>query len=228
MAAPGASNTIIVVTGGDPLDAAALGRIPADAVVIAADSGVEHAQALGLRIHLAIGDFDSVDPAALGAAEAAGALVERHPRTKDATDLELALDAALARRPARIHVLGGNGGRLDHLLGNVLLLASPRFAAVEVVAQMGAARVSVVRRTATLLGAPGDLLTLLAVNGPARGVTTTGLRYPLSDEDLPAASTRGVSNELVADHAVVRLREGVLLAVQPGPEHSSSSPSASR
>ena len=85
--------------------------------MIAADGGVDRALALGLHVDVAIGDFDSVTAAGLAAVEAAGARIERHPTAKDATDLELALDAALALAPARIVVIGSGGGRLDHLLG---------------------------------------------------------------------------------------------------------------
>ncbi len=81
---------------------------------------------------------------------------------------------------------------------------------------MGHARVTVVRHRGELTGAPGDTVTLLPVGGPAGGVVTEGLRYPLRDEDLAPGTTRGVSNELLASSAVVTLREGVLLAVQPG------------
>ena len=49
-------------------------------------------------------------------------MIERHPAAKDATDLELALDAAIALEPSRILVIGSAGGRLDHLLGSILLL----------------------------------------------------------------------------------------------------------
>ena len=124
MAAPGASETVVVVTGGDAIDPVHALDLPAGAHVIAVDSGVEHAQALGLAIDLAIGDFDSVAPSSLARAQAAGAETERHPTAKDATDLELAMDAAMARRPTHIHVLGGHGGRLDHLLGNAFVLAA--------------------------------------------------------------------------------------------------------
>jgi thiamine pyrophosphokinase len=216
MPAPRASQTIIVVTGGDPISRDALALLPEGAQVVAADSGVDRALELGLPVHVAVGDFDSVDPAGLRAAAAAGAVIERHPIAKDATDLELALDVALTHHPARIHVLGGHGGRLDHLLGNALLLAAPAYAGVEVVAQMGEALVTVIRSEATLTGAPGDLVTLLAVHGIARRVRTEGLLYPLVGEDLRPGSTRGISNELVADSAHVALDRGVLLAVQPG------------
>lgn len=216
MAAPGAGHTFIVVAGGDAPAAGDLAGLPDDAVVIAADVGVDHALTAGLRIDLAIGDFDSVSPAGLHAAADLGAEVERHPVAKDASDLELALDAAVARGARAIHVLGGHGGRLDHLLTNALLLASPKYAAVDLVAQMGAARVTVVRDTATLRGRPGDLVTLLAAHGPAVGVTTNGLRYALTDDDLPPGSSRGLSNELIGDSAAISLRSGVLFAVQPG------------
>lgn len=215
MAEP-SSKTIVVVTGGDPVAPAALDAVPVGALVVAADSGVDHALALGLAIHTAVGDFDSVTPEGLARAEAAGAVVTHHPRAKDATDLELALDTALELGADRIVVLGGHGGRLDHLLANALLLASPRYADVEVVAEMGGARVTVVRARAVLRGDAGDLVSLLPAHGPARGVRTEGLRFPLADEDLPPGTSRGVSNQLEAAEAVVTLREGTILAIQAG------------
>jgi thiamine pyrophosphokinase len=190
--------------------------LPAHAYVIAADSGVEQAAALGLTVDLAVGDFDSVDPAALAAAEAAGAEVERHPMAKDETDLELGLTAALERGATHVVVAGGHGGRVDHFLGNVLLLAAPRFASMRVEAYVGASHIVVVRDAATLTGAVGDLLSLLAVGGPAEGVRTTGLRYPLHGERLEVGSTRGVSNVFDETSATVELDHGTLLAVHPG------------
>jgi thiamine pyrophosphokinase len=216
MAGPGASDTIVVITGGDPVTVDERARVPAEALVIAADSGIEHAQALGLRVDVAVGDFDSVSAEALHRAEAQGAVLERHPAAKDATDLELALDAAVRRGAERIVVLGGHGGRVDHLLANAALLTAPAYAGSEVVAHMGGATLTVVRRAATLRGIHGEIVSLLAVDGPAVGVRTQGLLYPLDHEDLLPGATRGVSNELVADPAQVTVERGVLLVVQPG------------
>jgi thiamine pyrophosphokinase len=212
------AGAVVVVTGGDPVDRAVLADLPAGAPVVAADSGLDEAHRLGLRVHTAVGDFDSASPGALERAAAEGALVDHHPEAKDATDLELALQAACRLEPERLIVLGGHGGRLDHLLANALALAAPALADVEVVAHMGRARVAVVRpgRRTVLEGQPGDLVTLLPAHGPARGVRTDGLLYPLHQEDLRPGSTRGVSNELARPRATVELRAGVLLAVQPG------------
>jgi thiamine pyrophosphokinase len=207
---------VVVITGGDAVERAHTDDIPPGALVIAADSGLDHARALGLAVDVAVGDFDSASPLAFDQAIDGGVTIERHPAAKDATDLQLALDAALARGATRIHVLGGHGGRLDHLLANILLLGRPAYASAAVTAQMGSARITIVRQQATVRGPVGSLVSLVPLHGTAEGITTTGLRYPLAGEDLHAASTRGVSNELVHDVASVALTGGVLAVIQPG------------
>ncbi|MGH9026640.1 MAG: thiamine diphosphokinase [Acidimicrobiia bacterium] len=205
----------LLFAGGDAPPADLSRELPDDAFVVAADSGVEHALALGRAVDVAVGDFDSCSPAALPEAKAAGTRIERHPSAKDATDLELALDAARAAGARRITIVGGHGGRLDHLLGNALLLAAPAFADIDLDALMGPARVVVVRAETSLPGRVGELVSLLPIGGPAVGVTTRGLRFPLRREDLHPGTTRGVSNEFTEPEAVVALETGVLLAVQP-------------
>ena len=207
---------VVVVSGGEPPDPRAALTVPLGAPVVAADRGLEHALALGLEVAVAVGDFDSASPQAVAVAEAAGTRVERHPHEKDATDLELALDVAAAMSPERILVLAGDGGRLDHQLSTLLLLGSDRYAGSQVDALVGSARVHVVRGERSLDGAPGELLTLLALHGPAVGVTTEGLTYPLRGETLQPGSSRGVSNVFAASTATVSVEHGVVLAIAPG------------
>jgi thiamine pyrophosphokinase len=208
--------TVVVFTGGDAVDRALADLVPHDAFVIAADSGLHTAQAFGRRVDLVIGDFDSASPEALAAAAAEGSHVERHRVAKDHTDLELALDRAIERAPARVLVLGGYGGRLDHFFANVLVLASDRYRTAAIEARLGDGRVHVVRDRLSIEGEPGELITLLPVHGAARGVTTSGLTYPLDGETLWPGSTRGVSNRIAEREASVSVDEGVLLAIVPG------------
>jgi thiamine pyrophosphokinase len=208
---------VVVLTGGDPVSPELAGDLPPAAYVIAADSGLEQAAVLGLHVDLAVGDFDSLAPDALHTAMAAGCRVERHPVAKDQTDLELGLRAAVVRGARRVVVVGGYGGRLDHFLANVLVLAGADFAGLVVEAFVGPARLSVVRDRTELRRRAGALVSLLALGGVARGVRTEGLRYPLCDEDLWPGSTRGVSNELTGEVASVTVAAGAVLAVQPGP-----------
>jgi thiamine pyrophosphokinase len=213
----GVSEEVVVVVAGGSLPAPQAARlVPPGAPVIAADSGLDNALELGLEATFAIGDFDSASPGAIAAAESSGVRIERHPAEKDATDLELALDVAIAMAPRRILVVAARGGRLDHDLANQLLLASDRYAGAEVDALVGDALVHVVRDGRTFEGETGEFLTLLPVNGPAVGVTTNGLAYPLRHETLEPGSSRGVSNVFEGRTARITVESGVLLAIRPG------------
>jgi len=207
----------IVVAGGDAPPA---GRaVPPHTAVIAADGGLDHVYALGLAVDLLVGDLDSVSAAALARARAEGVTIDHHPAAKDETDLELALDHVCARGMDRVLVLGAGGGRLDHALGNLLLLASERYASIELDAWIGGATVSVVRLRRRFSLRAGDMVSLFAVGGPAFGVTTHGLEYPLRHEMLSPGSSRGISNVVLDGPIMVEVADGVLLAVQsPGPE----------
>lgn len=189
------------------------------AIVIAADGGLRLAEPLGLEVTAVVGDMDSVDPAQLDAAEHGGARIERHPTDKDATDLELALDAAIAAGAGAITVVGGSGGRLDHWLANAMLLTSSRYRDVPLRWLTPSAVLTVCdrHRPVSIDGTRGDLLSLIAVDGPAKGVDVAGVRWPLTDATLPLGSTRGVSNEIVDPPATVEVDEGTLFVVYQGP-----------
>jgi thiamine pyrophosphokinase len=215
--------TVVIITGGLSIEGELARRLPADAVVIAADSGLDHAFALGLRVDLVVGDLDSVSADALDAAQAAGVAIERFPAEKEQTDLELALERARDWSPGRTLVVSGGGGRLDHLVAGLAVLAAPALTgpatteAPAVEAWIGTARVVAVQGTSRVVitGCAGEYVSLLPVGGAAHGVVTTGLRYPLHGETLSPTSARGVSNELLGTEGAVTLTEGALLIIQP-------------
>jgi thiamine pyrophosphokinase len=206
---------VVVTTGADP------GAVRAEAggaAVIAADGGLDAALEAGVSPALVVGDLDSATAGGLAEAERLGIPISRHPAEKDATDLELALDAAIAHSPAIVLVIGSGGGRLDHLVAAVSGLASDRYAHAELDGILGSARVHVVRGERRLTGSAGEIITLLALHGTAEGVVTEGLRYRLHDETLEPGSSRGLSNVFTGDEACIRLSRGVLVAIRPGVE----------
>lgn len=204
--------TVAVITGGAPVDAALAERVGDVDYVIAADSGLHNADRLGLDVDLVVGDLDSADPAALARA---GLQIERYPRAKDQTDIVLALDRASDHGAGRVVVVSGGGGRLDHALANLLVLAAPRYSSLRIRAIIGEAEVAVVRDRHTMTGPAGAVVSLFAVGGPACGVVTTGLRYVLAGETLEPLSSRGVSNEFVGGRATIALDSGALLVIRP-------------
>ena len=180
--------------------------------MIAADSGFHHAQSLGLGVDVVIGDFDSIDPSI----ELGQSALVRFPTEKDFSDLELALRHAVEQGATELVVIGGGGGRLDHLLANLLLLANLG-ATVPVIWLTGREVVHIVSQSQTLYGQPGDLLTLLPVGGDATGITTSGLRWKLDEATLRVGSTRGLSNEFLDTEAEVSVRIGIVLAIHTTP-----------
>ena len=102
---------IVIITGASPLDARIVDTIPASAIVLGVDSGLDAALEAGLHPSGLIGDLDSVSEAGLAWAEA-HATVARHPTDKAQTDTELALAFAADMQPQRLTMIGG-GDRLD-------------------------------------------------------------------------------------------------------------------
>ena len=189
-------------------------------LVVAVDSGLHLAVALDCAVDLVIGDMDSVDPELLAQVTARGVDVRRHPVDKDATDLELALDAALGSGVTSLTVIGSDSGRMDHLLGGVLTLAAPRFAPMRIRAELGGASLAVVHDTCTIHGESGATVSILAVNGPASGVRSEGLRWPLRGDRLEPGTSRGLSNEFLGDVARVSVDGGCVVVVVPEEEHT--------
>lgn len=194
-------------------------RLRPDDWILAADGGLHNARRLGLTPAVVIGDLDSVEPADVAPLEATGITVVRHPERKDETDLELALAYAVRHGADEILVLGALGDRWDQTLANAVLLASPVLQHTRTWLADGPQQVALVRggQKLRLDGAPGDVLSLLPLAGDAHGVTTDGLEYPLKDETLHFAATRGISNSLIGTAATVRLTQGLLLVILGGP-----------
>jgi thiamine pyrophosphokinase len=223
----GASRALIVADGEVPsrgdLDAGWPGWDRDASLVVAADGGWDRAVALGLRPSLLVGDADSLAADRFAELAALGVEVERSPAAKDESDAELALLAALRRGAGHVTILGALGGaRFDHALANVCLLALPDPAAAEVQLLDATTRVRLLRAPdpgggparMDLAGATGDLVSLLPIGGPAEGVTTDGLLYPLAGEDLAPGPARGLSNVRKAEAATVSLRRGSLVVVE--------------
>ena len=211
--------TVLVFANGDLPEMAWVRPLLAQAeAVIAADGGLAHVLALGRWPDVVIGDMDSL-PAGVGLAQIpAGTRLVTYPQAKDETDLELALLYAAEHYQGEILLLAALGGRLDQMLANVLLLAHPGLAARPVTLVTAFQRAWLVSKQTTIRGAAGDRVSLIPLgggtpDGGAQIAATTGLRWPLVNDNLAFGPARGISNEMTADEATVRLRSGRVLCV---------------
>lgn len=192
----------------------ALAGADSDALIIAADGGARVARYYGFDPQIVVGDMDSLTDDELQVFIDAGAEIVRHPPEKDETDLELALLLAVERGATWIRVVGGVGDRIDQTMANIYLLGLDALARVDVSMVAGEQEMWMLRCCDhTMIGTPGDTISLIPVGGPVAGVTTEGLYYPLQDETLHFGPARGISNVLEGRHGKISVREGVLLVI---------------
>lgn len=183
--------------------------------IIAVDHGADHCYRLGLTPDLILGDLDSIAPATLAHYQALGVEIERHPRHKDATDLELALDRVAGERHEQVLLLAALGGRWDMSLGNVLTASRPIYGKLRLALIGPDCTLHILHpgRSLLLTGAVGERVSLLPVHGDARGICLEGFEYPLQNATLNTGSSRGISNVMLAPEASVSLTLGTLVCV---------------
>jgi thiamine pyrophosphokinase len=181
--------------------------------VIAADSGMAHAENLGLQPELWVGDFDSAD-AALQARHAAIAR-KVFPAAKDSTDGELAVREAVRRGAKELVLVGGFGGQFDHVLAHALQLLHLTAQGLTVMMTSGDEEAYPLRHNLALRGlAPGTRLSVLPLSELAR-LTITGVRWPLTAHDVAFASTLTLSNEAAGDVELSLASGTALVLVYP-------------
>jgi thiamine pyrophosphokinase len=208
---------VVVVIGGGELSPHAVSYVVADATIIAADSGLDHAVAAGLRPTVLVGDLDSISAHGKMWAYAHELEIDEHPVDKGSTDTELALLRAVATDADTLLVFGATGDRFDHALGTISALGNPllaRFDSIRLLLDETAVHLLHPGRSITLDLPQGSLFSLLALHGPCSGIDVTGARWPLAAASLDPSSTLGVSNETTG-LLYVAVTDGILTLVVP-------------
>jgi thiamine pyrophosphokinase len=178
--------------------------------LIAVDGGLRHLDALDHFPGVVIGDMDSIDPAQAARLTLRGTRTLRFDPVKDETDLELALRYARAEHYDPILIVGALGGRIDQTLGNIALITAPAYCGTTSIDD-GIQRITAITDHLALTGHAGDTISLIPWGAPVTGIVTGGLRYPLNNETLYPDHTRGISNELIAEHASINIASGILI-----------------
>ena len=212
---------VLVVDGSPAPSSPALVARLADRAdyVVAADKGAETCRAAGVVPDAYCGDHDSVSAAdgAWASSEAGRSIA--FPSEKYATDLSLAIDcarheAARQRRPLRLTVTCASGGRPDHALGVVGLLAGAANACpalVEDSFEMRVVSVAGSREWRLGTGARGRTFSAVAV-APGTVVSESGMKWCLDEKPLGLLNDLGISNVIESEDAVVSVSSGAIAA----------------
>lgn len=183
----------------------------ADDLCIAADQGYHTAKALGERIDLLLGDFDSIG----SVPGDEGMEIQRVPAEKDYTDTQLAVEIALERGADEIIIIGGLSGRLDHTLSTLAILEELNARGVYCTVTDGQNRVRYMKSTSTLIArSPYKYLSLIAADEVVKGVDIEGCKYPLKKATLRRSHQFAVSNEITGNVAFISVKKGGVFIIE--------------
>lgn len=185
-----------LATNGDPL--------------VAADGGANALASLGLRPSWVIGDLDSITPecrAWIGE----NRMLERPDQ--DRTDLDKTLSFVIDENEAKhTIVLGAIGGRVDHEIGNLGILAARSLGPRLVFRQTHSATVALTG-SLKLEAVPGETWSFFTFD-PAVRVSLKGVRWPLEETPIDAGNRPSISNLAVEDRIQVSAHGGPVIAVR--------------
>jgi len=196
----------LVVANGQPPSPALLRRLAEAAdMVVAADGGAAAVLAVGITPDAVVGDLDSITehPELSLPPE----ILHRVPDPAT-TDLQKAVVFALERGAQAIDIVAAGGGRADHALANLSVLVTFRGRG-SLVIHDDLFEISLVDGLASIDAPAGTLISLVAI-GLCHGVTTTGMRWDLTEFTLPFGP-RGIHNEVASCPATIAVRNGDLL-----------------
>lgn len=172
---------------------------------IAADGGANRANELGFQPDIIIGDLDSYT---VTGDEKALVIKNEYQETND---LEKALLYAFKKSASETIVFGATGKRLDHTLKNlsVLLQYNSKFDSIVLVDDY--ATMKIIQSPFNESFEVGTIISLFPLSGKVEGITTKGLKYPLSNEALENGVRDGSSNEAIEETVEIIFKKGDLL-----------------
>ena len=183
----------------------------ADDLCIAADSGYHTAKALGERMDLLLGDFDSIGDIP----HDGGFEIQQVPAEKDYTDTQLAVEIAIDRGADDIVIIGGLTGRLDHTLSTLAILEELHARGLHGYITDGQSRAHYMKSSSTLIARSAyKYLSILAADEVIKGLDIEGCKYPLKRATLRRRHQFAVSNEITGNVAFIAVKKGGVYIIE--------------
>lgn len=180
--------------------------------VVVLDGALERVLNLGIHFDVVIGDLDSVSNAdASRLAELNIPLLHRYDQNK--TDLQKGIEYLIEKDHRAVNIVWATGMRADHTFNNICTLAMYKDQ-IQACMLDDHSRIFVLPKQFKKKYNAGDVISLLPL-GEVTGITTRGLKYPLTDESLILGERSGSSNSAIDDGWVeIAYKSGSLLAME--------------
>jgi len=231
-------NKTLIITGGEINEQFLANEVKQNyETIIAADRGLETALKLNIHINHIIGDFDSLgtglrDHIGDGVATSNWGQTSRNKKVpkcpvpfgtqihklnpeKDYTDTHMALKLAIELGSTDITIIGWNGTRMDHVLGNIHIMkeALENNASCKLVNATNEIKL-INKKTIIKEEKKYKYISLIPMTTNVTGITLTGLKYPLQDATLKIGESIGISNEIIDKEASIDIKKGILILIK--------------
>ncbi len=179
-----------------------------DDFLIAADGGYRYCKQNNLFPDAVIGDFDS-----LGHIPVGDNIIKLNP-VKDVTDMYAAAQVGIEKGFCEFMIYGATGGRIDHTLANIQLIAS--------LSQKGYKASLVDRKTVITALTNGRIsfdssykgyVSVFSHTDKCEGVTISDMKYTIDNGCITNSFPLGVSNEFIGKNSMISVEKGIAIIV---------------
>ncbi|HEY4600351.1 MAG TPA: thiamine diphosphokinase [Cerasibacillus sp.] len=183
---------------------------------IGADRGALTLIKHGISPKIAIGDFDSISDDEIEQIKNLANKVKIYPIEKDKTDLELAIDLAIAYNPKNIYLFGVTGGRLDHTIVNIQLLLTLLEHDIKgiIIDKQNILRITYPGKYSVSFHSAYPHISFLPLTKEITGLTLHGFYYPLKNQTVSFGSSLCISNKLTENKGTFSYETGILLVIK--------------
>lgn len=170
-------------------------------IVVCCDGGYNKSN----RCDLLVGDMDSI-----GKIEYKGEIIKLDMH-KDMTDGEVGLDELISRGANEIIIYGLNGGRLDHILYNIGLMARSLRSGVKCSARCNDFTLYISNSLINIKCNVGNTLSIAPFTDHLHIMYTKGLEYFIVNSRFDKISSRAISNVVISQNVAIDVTEGEAL-----------------
>ncbi len=200
----------VIIGGGDCTAEILKNNIMSDDYIICADGGYDIAVQANLAPDLLIGDFDSIKCVPDNVSKIT------LPVEKDVTDSVAAYNEGLKLGFKSFVLFGGTGGRFEHTLANISLMAMASKSGYyfEIVDNKHIFR-SITNSSIKINRKENQQVSVFAHGNKAFGVTEKGFHYSLNNDILdPFDGALGTSNDIIDDYGEIIVKDGTLIIIE--------------
>ena len=204
---------LIISSGSFDMETFKKHRLAKD-IIICADGGANHIYKTGVKPDMIVGDLDSIDDETLLYYQEQNVLFHKFSSKKDLTDTELAINFALEEGANELVLFGSTGSRLDHTLGNIMLLYKLLKQNIKVSIIDKNNEIYITDKELEVEREDDTFVSLIPLSKSCDGIGLEGFKYSAQDLVLPFGSTMGISNQVEDEKGLIGIKDGTTLVIK--------------